>query len=413
MTGTSYWKTWIPDIGAGLLVMCLGVLEVFDTAAINGAARAPYPYLVAGVAASVALARRLPLAALILVWALAGAQVASGASIMLVEFSVVVVAFGCARWGHPVTVALGGLSIPAAGAASLLLVMAGGRPVGPLVDTVSRLDHTWQVAVAVLGGVVLANSWLAGLALRYAARASASKVSQARAEDEAVRAVRDRKLAEEIARLREEQARLACDVHDVVGHSLAVILAQAESGQYLADADARGLKNTMATIATFARTSLQDVRQVLTTPERTVPGRVGGFESLLDGVRDSGHDVVSTETGAPQPLPPELETVAYRVLQEMLTNAIRHGRRDTPILVEQRWEGELRIEVRNVPARTDEETGPRSALDPGAPAAGQGLGGMRRRLESVGGRLDVRRREESDGPTFIATAWVPVRTVLA
>jgi signal transduction histidine kinase len=123
--------------------------------------------------------------------------------------------------------------------------------------------------------------------------------------------------------------------------------------------------------------------------------------------------VVSTETGAPQPLPPELETVAYRVLQEMLTNAIRHGRRDTPILVEQRWEGELRIEVRNVPARTDEETGPRSALDPGAPAAGQGLGGMRRRLESVGGRLDVRRREESDGPTFIATAWVPMRTVLA
>jgi signal transduction histidine kinase len=131
-------------------------------------------------------------------------------------------------------------------------------------------------------------------------------------------------------------------------------------------------------------------------------------------VRESGHEVVSTEVGTPQPLPPELETVAYRVLQEMLTNAIKHGRRDTPVLVEQHWEGELRIEVRNVATHTDEATRPTTAHHPGAPPApGQGLEGMRRRLESVGGRLDVRRREESDGPTFTATAWVPMRTVPA
>jgi signal transduction histidine kinase len=81
----------------------------------------------------------------------------------------------------------------------------------------------------------------------------------------------------------------------------------------------------------------------------------------------------------------------------MLTNAIRYGRRDVPVLVERHWEGDLRIEVHNavpdVPA--PDERG------------GQGLAGMRRRLESVGGRLDVRRR--SDPPTFTATAWVPVR----
>ncbi|MFA6575122.1 MAG: hypothetical protein WCS84_06845, partial [Nocardioides sp.] len=64
------------------------------------------------------------------------------------------------------------------------------------------------------------------------------------------------------------------------------------------------------------------------------------------------------------------------------------------------WVGELRIEVRNV-ARTGVEDAP----------PGQGLDGMRRRLEAVGGRLDVRRREAATGPTFTVTAWVPVRTV--
>ena len=68
--------------------------------------------------------------------------------------------------------------------------------------------------------------------------------------------------------------------------------------------------------------------------------------------------------------------------------------------VERHWEGELRIEVRNV----DRGTRRPRAID----RHGQGLDGMRRRLESVGGRLDVRRREEAGGATFTATAWVPL-----
>ena len=213
---------------------------------------------------------------------------------------------------------------------------------------------------------------------------------------------------------------MARDVHDVVGHSLAVILAQAESAQYVEDADSEKLKETMATIATSARTSLQDVRQVLTTTQgATSSGRSGSLDSLVDGVRSSGHAVESTVVGLPQPLPPELETVAYRVLQEMLTNAIKHGRRDTPVTVERHWEGELRIEVRNVVAVTDDATQPLRAIEsdatmppatPSTPSTtpGQGVDGMRRRLEAVGGRLDVRRRDEAGGATFTATAWVPV-----
>jgi hypothetical protein len=71
------------------------------------------------------------------------------------------------------------------------------------------------------------------------------------------------------------------------------------------------------------------------------------------------------------------------------------------------WDRDLRIEVRNVeehPRGTAEETQPLRACGP----PGQGLEGMRRRLDSVGGRLDVRRRDENGEPTFSATAWVPV-----
>ena len=102
--------------------------------------------------------------------------------------------------------------------------------------------------------------------------------------------------------------------------------------------------------------------------------------------------------------------VAFRVLQEMLTNAIKHGQRDQPVLVERHWEGELRIEVRNVIDTSAPETQPLAMAEPVPEHRGQGLDGMRRRLESVGGRLDVRRRAEAGGPTFTATAWVPVRS---
>ena len=149
---------------------------------------------------------------------------------------------------------------------------------------------------------------------------------------------------------------------------------------------------------------------MLATTQPTVGARTAALESLVDGVRASGHAVETREHGEARPLPPELDTVAYRVLQEMLTNAIKHGSRTTPIVVERHWEGELRLEVRNgvdpLPGVELEETQPIAARP--APG-GQGVEGMRRRLESVGGRLDVRRRDEAHASTYTATAWVPLR----
>ncbi len=416
-------RAWMPEAGLGVAVLFFGFLEVLN--------RRPYGLyefvvqmtVVGGVAVAVALSRRQPGAALGLLWITAFFHVVTGTSVLTAEFAVAVVAFACARWGQTITVVLSGLSIPAVAGVGVLLVSNGRYGffddivvLRELIDSAYRFSDTLLIGAVVLGLFTLAVPWLAGLLLRATARAQRSEVRQEQAEADTARAVRETEQAREIAELRDQQARMARDVHDVVGHSLAVILAQAESAQYLPD-DPEKLKSTMATIATSARSSLQDVRRVLAGPETSKPA-TGAFEAMVEGVRSSGTEVVATEAGQPQPLPPELEVVAHRVVQEMLTNAMKHGRHDRPVILERHWpegswERDLRIEVRNAapflaPDPASDMTQP-IRIDAEPP--GQGLEGMRRRLESVGGRLDVRRRDEPDGPTFTATAWVPVSAV--
>jgi len=393
------WSLELYVVGA---VFSVGVIEL---ARAGGYYRnLPYLAMFAGMLLAVALTRKAPGAALGLIWLVGGLQVAYDINVMLVELAVAYAAFGTARWGRPLVVFLSGLSMPVA--AVIGAVYANYSRLEPLVELVGYEQaarfgrYSWVVLAALLGVALLGVPWLAGLTLRFRDRAHESKVSQVAAEEDAARAEVAAEQSREIAQLREDQARLARDVHDVVGHSLAVILAQAESAQYLRDADTEKLKQTMQNIATSARSSLQDVRVVL-TPSAKQQARPGSLDALVAGVNESGHEVVSTEVGTAQPLPPELEVVAYRVLQEMLTNAIKHGRRDEPVFVERHWEGELRIEVRNVIDANDAN---------GESSPGQGLEGMRRRLESASGRLDVRRREEAGGATFTATAWVPVRS---
>jgi signal transduction histidine kinase len=411
---------WAPDFAGAMAVLGLGLVEAFTASSYDSSGRAQVLVAV-GISLAVGLARHAPSIALSVVWIVGGLQVLGGVSLMFVELAIAVVAFATARWGSTATVWISGLSIPAAAFLAVGYVDHEGIGslsrfigTGPALDAARRVGTSWPLVAGAFGFAVLAVPWLAGVALRFRTRAAESHVSQVAAEADAARAQRETEQAREIITLRETQARLARDVHDVVGHSLAVILAQAESAQYLPDDDPAALKKTMATIATSARSSLQDVRQVLAGGQGAPPPtRTGAFEELVEGVRASGHQVVTTEAGTPRPLPPELDLVAHRVTQEMLTNAIKHGRADRPVIVERHWPGEwgggsyerdLRIEVRNAAAALGDETQPLTLTEP----PGQGLDGMRRRLESVGGRLDVRRREEPDGPTFTATAWVPV-----
>ncbi len=389
---------WWPDLALGVVVGAFGVWEVNDRAPWFDGSPVECYLVVLGMAVAAGLYRRSPEAALALVWLSCAFQVLTGLDVMLVQLAVTIVSFGCARYGRTAVVWLSGLSIPAAAVIGITYVTLRGADILDSLGGVGRIAaDSYSVRPTLVLGlsalVPLVIPWLVGLTLRISEQARTSRVAQHTAEEA-------RSQAEEIAHLRAEQARLARDVHDVVGHSLAVILAQAESAQFIKDSDTQALKKTMENIATSARSSLQDVRQVLTTAtERQPSGATGGLDSLIEGVRSGGYEVASSEVGTPRPLPPELEVVAFRVLQEMLTNAIKYGRRGEPVSVERHWEGELRIEVRNIIGTPPE----------GDHQQGQGLIGMRRRLESVGGHLDVRRREEAVGATFTTTAWVPLR----
>ena len=410
------WKEWGPEAALGLTVLVVGLLEVSFTEQYDATVREDV-LVVLAFATACTLVRRAPFVGLAIVWVCCALQLVTGVALLATELSVAFLAFGCARWGSRLTLLVSGLSIPGAALAGFVVITSDSLDLFrrlPGADEISSggnfLLPDSRLLVVMTGGLfAIAVPWLLGLALRATARAELSEEKTEQAEADAVRAQVAADQAREIARLQEDQARLARDVHDVVGHSLAVILAQAESGQFLADDDPAALKRTLATIAGSARSSLQDVRQVLAQEGDVAPARTGAFEELVEGVRAGGHEVQVTDVGQARAMAPELDVAAHRVVQEMLTNAIKHGRRDRPVQVERHWpEGswdrDLRIEVRNVEMFDSDETQPLNAADP----PGQGIDGMRRRLESVGGRLDVRRRQEEGEPTFTVTAWLPV-----
>lgn len=414
------WQERLPDAAAGLIVAALGlVIAILNYGGFDEYAPVPLGTLSPGrevallvvvaivTGAAVGVSRPAPGIALALVWMLAAIHVVVGVPILVTELAIAVVAFGTARWGSTAVVWLSALSIPAGATVAVYFLAPDLRRVlsGFLhLNALQGLRETWQPFAAVIGAALLGVPWMAGMVLRVAARA---RTTVDLASADVARAEADRAQARQIARLREDQSRLARDVHDVVGHSLAVILAQAESGQFLPDGDPAALKTTLANIALSARTSLRSVRQVLSATRERVAASTPDLDSLVEGLRTSGHEVVSTQTGAPQPMPSELDLIAFRTLQEMVTNAMKHGRRDRPITVERRWpdgdwEATLRISVSNAAAAA-----PTADWN-----AGQGLTGMRQRVESVGGRLDVDRHEVAGEPRFTATAWIPVRRPL-
>jgi len=394
---------WLPAAVLGPVVAFLGAWEATEGFRLLGPWQRDQLLVALAMAVAVASYRLAPSMGLAIVWVLLPLHLLQPVEVLKTEMFVAVLAYGLARYGNWWTVAASALSVPAAAVVAMLLINQAPREL--LVDDlyiditgVSRGTSEVDVVrvLGLLAFVVLAIPWLVGMLVR-----TTSRVVQARGERELAergrrQAVEDRARAEELARLQEGQTRLARDVHDVVGHSLAVILAQAESAQFLPDDDPQRLKATFATIAGSARESLQSVRRVLSstqasaTADAAVPA--GGLASLVDGVRTAGHPVHETVEGTPRPLPPELEVVAFRVMQEMLTNALRHGRRGGPVWVRQAWSDDLLLEVVN------ELSGERAG-----DGTGSGLAGMRHRLEAIGGRLETTR----EGARFIVRATMP------
>jgi signal transduction histidine kinase len=181
-------------------------------------------------------------------------------------------------------------------------------------------------------------------------------------------------------RVDDERIRMAQEVHDIVGHGVAAIKMQADVALHVlarqpeqAEAALRAISNTSAQALDELRATLAVVRRPAAEAERTPTPGLGQLRDLCDRMSDSGVSVRLETTGMPRPVPDRVGLVAYRVVQEALTNVLKHSDA-TAALVRVRYvTGHLVLLIDN----------PGGGADP--PGEGLGIAGMRSRVEDLGG----------------------------
>lgn len=363
----------LADVATGLVV---ALLAVFPPLEVNAAG------ILTALLAFVAIGCRnvSPLASLGLVWLLAIAQLVLSERPGFADLALLLVLYACARRGTRWEL----------GAAAVSALIGGVMASSYLTQTGTRYAQMaygsteGQIAASVAPVVVLASAWLLGFAVRALRSQRIEAGRRVEAETEMVKALD----SAEFERLRATMAR---DVHDVVGHSLAVIIAQADSTEFIHD-EAR-LRQVSATIAATARRSLLEVRQVLNgDPAAGIDDETIDLDALIEQVRESGVAIERVVRGEPRLHDAGLRLAIRRVAQEMLTNAIRHGDAREPVAFRETWRAQdVVIEVENRVGLTRN------------PGSGSGVRGMRARVEGMGGMLEA---EAVDG-VYTARARIP------
>jgi len=195
-----------------------------------------------------------------------------------------------------------------------------------------------------------------------------------------------------------ERIRILREMHDVIAHSLAIMIAQADGGSYVSG-DAESSKRAFTTIAETGRGALADTRRILgilkhgdQTPDLT-PTPDTGLDELTGQYRDAGLKIALIRSGEPLPLPAGTRTAMYRITQEALTNVLKHAGEQASVIVAENWRPD------SVSLTISSAGGVRAkATDPvtGEALAGMGLGliGMRERAELLGGELAAGPTEE-------------------
>nr|WP_276509215.1 histidine kinase [Pseudoclavibacter chungangensis] len=196
----------------------------------------------------------------------------------------------------------------------------------------------------------------------------------------------------------QERNRIARDMHDVVAHSLAVVVAQADGGRYAMRTNPASGEETLTKIAEISRDALVEVRGLLGQLRHSQPsGPQPGFADapvVLERMRLAGLRILVESSGAPQSLRQNADIALYRLVQESLTNSLRHGDPNLPTIIRIAWGPELRVEVEN----TCNPVPPPPRAD-----SGHGLIGMRERIVMSGGTLEAGRI----GDRFHIVAVVP------
>ncbi|MBV9535264.1 MAG: sensor histidine kinase [Solirubrobacterales bacterium] len=202
--------------------------------------------------------------------------------------------------------------------------------------------------------------------------------------ERAARLERERELLDEQAAAG-ERLRIARELHDVIAHDVSLMVIQAQALEATAkDETARHGAHTIAELGRDAmgemHRTLELMRADSTDEERRPQPALDGLGRLVERAHTAGVDVELSVAGAPRPLPTGVEVSAYRIVQEALTNVIKHSGSDHAS-VELRYGREgLELEIVDQGA---------NAADPGVPQSGHGLVGMRERVALFGGTLEV------------------------
>ncbi|WP_351237141.1 sensor histidine kinase [Streptomyces sp. NPDC002133] len=295
-------------------------------------------------------------------------------------------------------------------AATTLAYLAAGYPYGPVFATVAvgvfsaivaghRRAAWWAVGVLAVGHLLVGHwlyrylppegdspaPWgqeLIGTAWVVAILAGAELV---RARREQWLRERAERAAAEKRRADEERLRIARELHDVLAHSISVINVQAGVGLALLDSDPEQARTALTTIKAASKEALGEVRQVLDTlrtpgdaPRAPAPG-LDRLPELVEQAARTGLTVEITTGGTKAALPPGADLAAFRIVQEALTNVVRHSGSRT-----------ARVAIRYAPGRVDlrvDDDGPATGTEQGG--SGNGLAGMRERAAALGGTIEA------------------------
>jgi signal transduction histidine kinase len=371
--------------GFDALIVLAAIAAALEVAFRESPLRAPSTPLWFAVPAVVLVAlpllarHRYPFAAPIALWLLAGL-------ISFVDGRLIVFAFGAQVAGLIAAFLLGNIRDAAKARVGLAVVVIA-------MVVIAYNDPFHSSASLIFMPLLFVFAWLAGVALRERAEQAEA------AEERAARAERERETAARLA-VAEERARIARELHDIVAHSVSVMVLQVGAVRHRLPQTRAADSEALRSVEETGRAALAEMRRLLGAMRRDDDGLelvpqpgIGDLDALVEKVVLAGLPVQMHVEGDPVPLPRAIELSAYRIVQEGLTNALKHARASRADVTLRYETGGLRIEVR------DDGTGASTSN-----GLGHGLVGIRERVNIYGGEMKA---GNAPGGGYVVSARLP------